>query len=71
MLKTITKKLQLAKTEKEKDEILKALKNSSIAYYFFINFFGIYDFSSYSKKVYNLIAIDEEKDFLEPISLGN
>ncbi len=67
----ITKKLQQAKTKAEKDNILKALKNSSIIYYFFVNFQGTYDFRSYSKHVYNLIAIDEEKEFMQPISLGN
>jgi len=60
----ITKKLQQAKTQVEKENILKALKNSSIIYYFFINFQGMYDFRSYSKHVYNLIAIDEEKEFM-------
>jgi hypothetical protein len=35
------------------------LKNSSIIHFSFINFFGMYDFTNYSKKVYNLIAIDE------------
>jgi len=64
----ITKKLQLARTQAEKDDILKALKNSSIVYYSFVNFFGTYDFTSYSKRVYNLIAIDEEKEFLQPMS---
>ena len=67
----ITKKLQLARTQVEKEDILKALKNSSIVYYSFLNFFGTYDFTSYSKRVYNLIAIDEEKEFLQPMSLGN
>ena len=45
----ITKKLQQAKSQAEKDDILKALKNSSIIYYKFLNFFGTYDFTSYSK----------------------
>lgn len=67
----ITKKLQLARTQAEKDDILKALKNSSIIYYKFLNFFGTYDFTSYSKRVYNLIAIDEEKEFLKPVGLEN
>ena len=67
----ITKKLQQAKNQVEKENILKALKNSSIIYYFFVNFQGTYDFRSYSKHVYNLIAIDEEKEFMQPISLGN
>jgi len=67
----ITKKLQLARTQAEKEDILKALKNSSIVYYSFVNFFGTYDFTSYSKRVYNLIAIDEEKEFLQPMRLEN
>ena len=67
----ITKKLQQAPNQKEKENILQALKNSSIIYYNFLNFFGIYDFTSYSKRVYNLIAIDEEKEFLQPMGLKN
>ena len=67
----ITKKLQQAKNQTEKDDILKALKNSSIVYYNFLNFFGTYDFTSYSKRVYNLIAIDEEKEFIQPMGLEN
>ena len=65
----ITKKLQQAKTQAEKENILQALKNSSIIYYKFLNFFGTYDFTSYSKRVYNLIAIDEEKEFFQPIQI--
>ncbi|MBL1245091.1 MAG: hypothetical protein COA39_012055 [Sulfurimonas sp.] len=60
----ITKKLQDAANQKEKDEILEALKNSSIIHYHFYNFFGIYDFQSHSKKIHRLIAIDETKGFL-------
>jgi TnpA family transposase len=67
----ITKKLQQTRTQAEKDKILKALKNSSIIHFSFINFFGTYDFTNYSKKVYNLIAIDEQKEFFEPISIEN
>jgi len=67
----ITKKLQQAQAQKQKDEILSALQNSSIIYYFFVNFQGMYDFRSYSKHVYNLIAIDEEKEFMQPMSLRN
>ena len=40
----ITKKIQQGKNQAEKDAILNALKNSSIIYWNFINFFGIYDF---------------------------
>jgi len=67
----ITKKLQLAQNQKEKNEILRALKNSSIIYYNFLNFYGTYDFRSYSKRVCNLIAIDEEKEFLESVGPRN
>jgi len=65
----ITKKLQQAPNQKVKDDILQALKNSSIIYYNFLNFFGTYDFTSYSKRVSNLIAIDEEKGFFQPMGL--
>ena len=61
----ITKKLQQAKNQTEKDDILKALKNSSIIYWNFINFYGTYDFTSYSKRIYNLIALDNQKGFIE------
>jgi len=53
----ITKKLQDAPNQKEKDEILETLKNSSMVIYFFINMFGIYDFQSHSKKTHRLIAL--------------
>ena len=58
----ITKKLQQATTKKEKDEILNALKNSSIIYWNFINFYGEYDFTRSSKRIHRLIALDEMKD---------
>ena len=67
----ITKKLQQAKNQTEKEEMLQALKNSSIIYYNFINFFGTYDFTNYSKRVYNLIAINKEKEFVQPLGLEN
>ena len=65
----ITKKLQQAKNSTEKNEILSALKNSSIVRWQHINFYGTYDFTSYSKKVHNLIAIDKEKEFDLPLGL--
>ena len=65
----ITKKLQQAKNSTEKNEILSALKNSSIVRWQHINFYGTYDFTSYSKKVHNLIAIDKEKEFTLPLGL--
>ena len=61
----ITKKLQDAPNQKEKDEILEALKNSSMVIYFFVNLFGIYDFQSHSKKTHRLIALDETKGFID------
>ena len=64
----ITKKLQQALNEKERDEIISALKNGSIIRWNFINFYGIYDFTSSFKKTHRLIALDKEKDFIEPKS---
>jgi hypothetical protein len=49
----ITKKLQQASNENEKEEILNALKNSSIIYWNFIN-----DFTRSSKRIHRLIALD-------------
>ena len=53
----------------EKDEIIIAIKTSSIVHWQHINFYGTYDFTSYSKRVYNLIAIDKEKEFAQPSGL--
>jgi len=57
----LTKKIQQAKNQNEKDEIIKALKNSSIVHWSHINFYGEYDFTSSSKRISNLINIDKEK----------
>ena len=65
----ITKKLQQAKNQKERDEILDALKNSSMVIYFHINLFGIYDFQSYSNRIHRLIALDETKGFMNTTGL--
>ena len=65
----ITKKLQQAKNLTEKDEILKALKNSSIIHWSHINFYGEYDFTRSSKRIHNLIAIEGSKAFWQPVSL--
>ena len=65
----ITKKLQHASEQAEKDEILKALKNSSIIIYFHINLHGIYDFQSYSKRIHNLITLNELKGFMNATGL--
>ena len=66
----LTKKIQQAKTQTEKNEILKALKQSSIVHWSHINFYGEYDFTRSSKRIHDLIALDSTKEFVEPISLG-
>ena len=65
----ITKKLQDTPNQKEKDEILEALKNSPIIIYSFINFYGIYDFQSHSKRIHRLISIDDTKGFMNTTGL--
>ena len=67
----LTKKIQEAKTQEEKDEIITALKKSSIIRWQHCNLFGEYNFTSYSKRVRNLIAIDKEKEFVQPLGLEN
>ena len=57
----ITKKIEQSKTQEEKDEIRKALKNSSIVHWSHINFYGEYDFTRSSKKIHRLIAPRGEK----------
>ena len=59
----ITKKLQLARTQAEKDDILKALKNSSIVHWSHVNLYGEYDFTRSFKKVAKLIALEDKKLF--------
>ena len=46
----ITKKMQQAKNQTEKDEILDAFKNSSIIHWSHINFYGEYDFTRAIKR---------------------
>ena len=60
----ITKKLQEAPNQKEKNEILDALKNSSIVAWSHINLFGEYNFLTYSKRIHRLISLDEDKGFI-------
>jgi len=60
----ITKKLQQSSNKKESDEILKALKNSSIVHWSHINFYGEYDFTRSSKRIHRLIALDDSKGYL-------
>ncbi len=67
----LTKKIQQAKNQIEKDEILKAVKQSSVVRWQHINLFGTYDFTSYSKRVCNLITINKEKEFTLPLGLEN
>jgi len=54
----LTKKFQNFKTQSEKDELIKILKNSSIVRWSHINLLGTYDFRNYSKRIHRLIAID-------------
>jgi TnpA family transposase len=52
----INKKLQEAKSQSQKDEIIEALKNSSIVHWSHINFYGTYDFTNMDKKVLSMIS---------------
>ncbi|WP_228198018.1 transposase [Poseidonibacter antarcticus] len=52
----INKKLQLASSQTQKDEIIEALKNSSIVHWSHINFYGTYDFTKIDKKVLSMIS---------------
>ena len=47
-----------------KDEILFALKNSSIIHWSHINFYGEYNFTHYSKQIYSLISQNDKRDLL-------
>ena len=52
----IDKKLRDAKSQSQKDEIIEAIKNSSIVHWSHINFFGTYDFTKVDKKVSDMIS---------------
>ncbi len=52
----INKKLQQASSQFQKDEIIQALKNSSIVHWSHINFYGTYDFTKVDKKVLSMIS---------------
>ena len=52
----IDKKLQEAKSQSQKDEIIEAIKNSSIVHWSHINFYGTYDFTKIDKKVNDMIS---------------
>ena len=57
----ITKKYQTAKSQKDKDDIIEALKNSSIVHWEHVNLYGEYDFTRSFKKVAKLIAIEDKE----------
>jgi len=57
----ITKKYQTAKSKKEKEDILKALKNSSIVHWSHVNLYGEYDFTRSFKKVEKLVTLEDKK----------
>ncbi|QSZ43184.1 Tn3 family transposase (plasmid) [Sulfurimonas aquatica] len=64
----ITKKIQQAPNQKEKAEIITALKNSSIVHWSHINFYGEYDFTRSSKRIHRLIALDETKGYFNAVA---
>lgn len=57
----MSKKIQQATSQKEKDEIIQAIKNSSIVHWSHINFYGEYDFTKRSKRVSAMIRLDKEE----------
>ncbi len=52
----INKKIQQAKSQSQKDEMIESLKNSSIVHWSHINFYGTYDFTKVDKKVSAMIS---------------
>jgi len=66
----ITKKLHQAKNETEKNEIIAALKNSSIIHWSHINFYGEYDFTRSYKRIHRLIVLEGMKGFVNDNALG-
>jgi len=54
----------------EKDEILDALKNSSIIHWSHINFYDKYDFTRSYKRIHRLITLEETKEFVNDNALG-
>lgn len=54
----MSKKMQQAKSQKEKEEIMQAIQNSSIVHWSHINFYGEYDFTKRSKRVSAMIKLD-------------
>jgi len=57
----ISKKYQTSKSQKDKDDILEALKNSSIVHWSHVNMYGEYDFNRTYKKIVKLIALEDKK----------
>jgi len=54
----MSKKIEQAKSPQEKDEIIQAIKNSSIVHWSHINFYGEYDFERSSKRTHDLITLE-------------
>lgn len=52
----LDKKLRDTKSQVQKDEIVEAIKNSSIVHWSHINFYGTYDFTKIDKKVNAMIG---------------
>ena len=50
----------MTKTQSDKDDIIKALKNSSIVHWSHVNLYGEYDFTRSFKKIEKLIAIEDK-----------
>jgi TnpA family transposase len=67
----ITKKLQQAPNQKEKDDIIAILKNSSIVHWSHINFYGEYDFTRSSKRIHRLIALDKTEGYFNDVGRKN
>jgi len=59
----MSKKIQQAQSQKEKDEIIQAIQNSSIVHWSHINFYGEYDFTKRNKRVSAMIRLDDEELF--------
>ncbi|MBA1420521.1 MAG: Tn3 family transposase [Epsilonproteobacteria bacterium] len=57
----MSKKIQQATSQKEKDVIIQAIKNSSIVHWSHINFYGEYDFTKRSKRVSAMTTLDKEE----------
>ncbi len=51
----------MAKSQKDKDNIIEALKNSSIVHWSHVNLYGEYDFTRSFKKVEKLVTIEDKK----------